>query len=352
MNQIAIDDTVTDNDDKDEAVPLAEQLMKRGEFLRQLREMELADQAEREQTQEETEQPSQGKDDVIHVLSNGKKVLCYESFLKHQRYYDDLKHVDCHFIDFGISSCGGRLVMEQDKCLGKGGLCWDAAFILADHLIEHEQEWNHNHNNNTRTSLVELGSGTGLCGCMIAKAVADCHVRITDLPELLPLMTRNVRRNFDSSHIDNDYTDSFNDSLASHASMKDKELLYELLVSTECDTIANTNTMDYARGRISANVLKWGHDRDYQQEYDVVLGADVVASLYDPIALADTMHALCHEKSVVYISFKARLAGPHEQFEKRLESLFTTVERIRPATRNKNPQVWILKATGKSISAA
>jgi hypothetical protein len=110
--------------------------------------------------------------------------------------------------------------------------------------------------------------------------------------------------------------------------------------------------MDYARGRISANVLKWGHDRDYQQEYDVVLGADVVASLYDPIALADTMHALCHEKSVVYISFKARLAGPHEQFEKRLESLFTTVERIRPATRNKNPQVWILKATGKSISAA
>jgi hypothetical protein len=123
MNQIAIDDTVTDNDDKDEAVPLAEQLMKRGEFLRQLREMELADQAEREQTQEETEQPSQGKDDVIHVLSNGKKVLCYESFLKHQRYYDDLKHVDCHFIDFGISSCGGgRLVMEQDKCLGKGGL--------------------------------------------------------------------------------------------------------------------------------------------------------------------------------------------------------------------------------------
>ena len=130
------DDTATtdnsNDNDKDEAVPLAEQLMNRGEFLRQLREMELADQAERDKhaiTLEETtpsqstRQQQQGED-VIYTLANQKKVLCYDSFLKHQRYYDDLKHVDCQFIDFGIigNNSGGRLVMEQDKSLGKGGL--------------------------------------------------------------------------------------------------------------------------------------------------------------------------------------------------------------------------------------
>jgi len=104
-------------------MPLAEALMKRGEFLRHLRLMELADQAEREATVEE-EQSVDG--DVIDILRNGKKVLRYESYLAHQRYYDDLKHVDCHYIDYGSAVGGsdnkGRLVIEQDKSLGKGGL--------------------------------------------------------------------------------------------------------------------------------------------------------------------------------------------------------------------------------------
>jgi hypothetical protein len=33
-----------------------------------------------------------------------------------QRYHDDLKHVDCDFIDFQ------NLIIQQDKSLGKGGL--------------------------------------------------------------------------------------------------------------------------------------------------------------------------------------------------------------------------------------
>lgn len=220
-------------------------------------------------------------------------------------------------------------------------------------MIQHEQEWNHsNSNNNTPTFVVELGSGTGLCGCMIAKAVTeDCRVQITDLPELLPLMTRNVQRNFDSNHVENDVFDSPKDeNFASQTNIDDEELLYELLL--ENDTRRTTESTEYARGTISARVLKWGDSKHYPQDVDVVLGADVVASLYDPIALAETMHALCHDKSIVYVSFKERLTGPHEQFEERLESLFTTVERIRPTSRNRNPQVWILKATGKKMSAA
>ena len=104
---------------------MADALMKRGEFLRQLRLMEHADQAEREQDNEVIQEEE--LQDVIRVLRNGRKVLRYDSYLAHQRYYDDLKHVDCNYIDYGCvgvcgSDCDGRLVIEQDKSLGKGGL--------------------------------------------------------------------------------------------------------------------------------------------------------------------------------------------------------------------------------------
>lgn len=210
-------------------------------------------------------------------------------------------------------------------------------------MIEYQSEWNTVRTSiNNETSIVELGSGTGLCGLMIAKAVNECHVRITDLPELLPLTARNVARNFPLNHSIKETT------------LENEEFLKQLFFPSSNNASqgddATTRTIHNARdsrGTISASVLRWGKPQDYQQVYDIVLGADVVASLYDPIALADTMHALCHDESIVYVSYKGRLSGPHEHFEERLSSLFEKVERIRPISRNKNPQVWILKATGK-----
>lgn len=96
--------------------------MKRGDILRQLRQLELADQAARDDDdQDDDKHPSQVQENEIHVLPNQKCVLRYNSYLAHQRYYDDLKHVDCHYIDYG-SIGNGNLVIEQDKSLGKGGL--------------------------------------------------------------------------------------------------------------------------------------------------------------------------------------------------------------------------------------
>jgi len=230
--------------------------------------------------------------------------------------------------------------------------CWDAAFILAEHLIAHSDEWNSKCSNETTTSLVELGSGSGLCGLMIAKAV-KCHARITDLPELLPLMTRNVSRNFDTNYIVDDAVKEFlpasNDEsvLSSESSDFTRELFFSNDSANDANEAKTLHNAKQSCGTVSASVLRWGVTDDYRQQYDVVLGADVVASLYDPIALAETMHALCHEESIVYVSYKGRLTGPHEEFEKRLGQLFENVGRIRPESRNKNPQVWILKAIGK-----
>lgn len=57
------------------------------------------------------------------------------------------------------------------------------------------------------------------------------------------------------------------------------------------------------------------HTTNAPYAYDVVVGADVVASLYDPIALAEMIHALCHGGPIVFVSYKEKLTGPHEQFQ-------------------------------------
>jgi hypothetical protein len=180
---------------------------------------------------------------------------------------------------------------------------------------------------------------------MLAKAI-PCHVRITDLPELLHLMTRNVRRNMHSQNIlvDGVTNSKHQAKMAFDKKDESKGLSFFLRETDEENTIKSA--MD-ARGTVSASVLRWGEVEDDGKQYDVVLGADVVASLYDPIALADTMHALCHDRSVVYVSYKRRLTDPHVRFESQLHCLFEKVECIRPTSRNKNPQVWILKAYGK-----
>ena len=233
--------------------------------------------------------------------------------------------------------------------------CWDAAFILAEHLIAHPEEWKNSSSIDKPTSLVELGSGTGLAGLMIAKAL-QCHVRITDLPQLLPLMTRNLIRNFDSKHIINDVTENsppYNAKNPSEQNHNDDEFIQEIFYSNDEQSAtgksnsATISNAKHSQGTVSASILRWGVTDDCKQQYNLVLGADVVASLYDPIALAETMHALCHSTSVVYVSYKGRLTGPHEKFEERLRRLFASVDRIRPTSRNENPDVWILKATEK-----
>lgn len=212
-----------------------------------------------------------------------------------------------------------------------------------------EEEWNHP---SRTTHVVDLGSGTGLCGLMLAKAVADCCVRVSDLPKLLPLMKRNVTRNFDPSHILLVHDSSVPSRGASEAADNDidsdhdaeamESLLFPLKEGSEGDVDPKKS-----RGSVLASVLEWGETYT-QQQYDVVLGADVVASLYDPIALTHTIHNLCHASSVVFVSYKGRLEEPHVRFEAAMQDLFHELKRIRPTmSRNKNPNVFILKATGK-----
>lgn len=353
------------NEHDDEPLGIADAMMRRGDHLRVLRMMAEQDEAERALAVNDDDAEGDHSDggcsssslpleqDEYEVLptSKGSKILHYNSYLRHQRYHDDLKHVDYHYIDYGDirsrgrhdagNRAGGHLVIRQQKSLGKGGICWDAAFILAEHLIACQEEWkmekrgldkNSDGSDAPQTTLCELGAGTGLSGFMIAKACSESHVFVTDLPELFDLMKDNYEMNFVDGECDG----------SGGAETEEENSLLRQKYGSE---------LSKSQGTAEAKVLRWGVESDYEgAPFDVVFGADVVASLYDPIALANTFYDLCGPESKVYLSYKGRLNEPHLLFEAELKRLFSRVERIEPPniySRNKNPDVCILNAWGK-----
>ncbi len=112
----------------------AEVFMQRGEYLRQLRQLEQED--ERQRNEEPFHENNQFADQVDVLPDSKRRVLRYESYLLHQSYYDDLKHVDYEYVDFGSNlyedshTAARQLIIEQDKSLGKGGLVSEMKHIL------------------------------------------------------------------------------------------------------------------------------------------------------------------------------------------------------------------------------
>ena len=84
-----------------------------------------------------------------------------------------------------------ELVVEQDQSLHDscGGIVWESAFCLAQ-LLQRDG------GKRVRGKrVVELGAGAGLLGMSAAKLGAE-NVVLTDHPAAMPLLRRNVARNF------------------------------------------------------------------------------------------------------------------------------------------------------------
>ena len=103
------------NDHDDEPLGIADAMMRRGDHLRMLRMMAEQDEAERALAindgnnagGDSSSALEQDKYDVLPT-SGGSKMLHYDSYLRHQRFYDDLKHIDYQYIDFGDIRSRGR----------------------------------------------------------------------------------------------------------------------------------------------------------------------------------------------------------------------------------------------------
>ena len=302
---------ITSDDESDSdssSYDAAEELFKQGEFLRMLRQLEREDEAMRERERQKEQEESSDED---------KNTLLYKDYLQNQEgIYDDYKHVNYQFIDFGIIDAGNSsdcdttssteaatpLIIEQDRTVGKGGFVWDAGFVLAESVLnmeKRETEWlGRTAVTATPTKIIELGAGTGVTSLMIAKAHPQTTVHLTDLPQLQPLLSKN------------------------------------------CQTCP---------GRATHGVLEWGKPIEDNVKYDIILGADVVAGIYDSSGLAKTIYDLSHEKTVVYLACRERLAGVIDRFESYMHELFTRVEKRQPQSSNLSPNVFIMRVSGKRV---
>ncbi|VEU40777.1 unnamed protein product [Pseudo-nitzschia multistriata] len=304
-----------------------DEICKQGEYLRMLRQLELEDEALREKERLENQLDDEGNEENDN--HDNSSTLAYEKYLRNpEKKYDDYKHVNYQFIDFGVIASPHRcssdendnchdnvhmeqnrpLTIEQDRNLGKGGFVWDSGVILAQSVLRmeaRETDWlsNISHTcNKNKTKIIELGAGTGITSLLIASARPHTTVHLTDLPTLQPLLKKNCQRN--------------------------------------CPE------------RTTHGVLEWGKQPfgdDVDVPYDIILGADVVTGIYDSSGLAKTIYDLAHEKTVVYLALKDRLSGTIDRFESYMRELFRVIERKDADSDNKNPGVFILKISGKRI---
>jgi len=315
-----VEDIATDEEsDSDSSYNACDELFKEGELLRKLRQLEREDEALRETERQKQQQEEDNDND------NDNNTLNYKDYLRNQEgIYDDYKHVNYQFIDFGIIGAGNAdgendssndsdnstqptnytarpLVIEQDRTVGKGGFVWDAGFILAESVLRMERKETEWLGSDQQTRIIELGAGTGVTSLMIARARPQTTVHLTDLPQLQPLLAKNC---------------------------------------TTCP------------GQATHGVLEWGKlVEDDAPSYDIILAADVVAGIYDASGLAKTIYDLSHEKTVVYLACRERLTGVIDRFESFMHELFTKVEKREADSSNHSPNVFIMRISGKRVYA-
>jgi hypothetical protein len=355
-------------------------------LLRALKQLEEEDLALREKNvlDEEMELRQQHvhhicASDHITIVEDGKKMLEYDSYLEHQRYYDDWKHADIPLINFGNlgnycnpsasygkekNGCGvcdahleqQHLVIEQQKSLGKGGIVWDAGFVLAEHLILRQNEWLHirNFSSRQRPSILELGAGTGLAGLALAKFL-PCDALVTDLPELLGLMERNVCRNFQKHEHESLIHEGGRDSITPTPINEEEKKTDDndcLLGRISPCCVSFGGSCSAPVGNAIAKTLRWGFKEDYPLEApDVIIGSDIIVSIYDTSGLIQTIYDLSGAETKIYLSYKGRLDSMMNELASQLEGRFTTLKSVQPFSRNRNPTIRIIEISGKIIES-
>lgn len=141
-----------------------EQLMSRGSMIKRFKELEAQAILESSLDQDLPGDPSQSTKET----TDGQGYLLYDTFLSNQLYFDDLKHVNYPGISYtypkNLYNNNEEIILNisQDKSLGKGGILWDAAFILSEYVLEKKLCA-------TDSTIIELGAGCGLVGVLLNK---------------------------------------------------------------------------------------------------------------------------------------------------------------------------------------
>eukprot|EP01052_Picozoa_sp_SAG31_P045614 SAG31_NODE_8397_length_1459_cov_1.169118_2_plen_428_part_00 len=233
------------------------------------------------------------------------RALEYASWLKHQRYHDDMKFANERFIFYDFSAIlpaqvvalPPRLLLAQNWRLGKGGLSWDAGFMLSEHLLRHpptacvSSDVAHDASSeDSRPWIVELGSGPGLVGLALAGAYS-VDVTLTDIGPVVSLAAENASRN-------------------------------------ECVGVVAVEELWWG----SDNALAWRAAHRCGAPPDCIVGADLVYDIGSADGLGDsqlllaTVATLAGPNTEVCISWTDRLPGHLDHFVAGMRALFATCE--------------------------
>lgn len=267
------------------------------------------------------------------------EVLLHSSWVAHQRTHEDMRFANDRFIQYDVP--GSRsLVLEQNFRLGKGGLGWDGAFILAEHLLQLPlsgascsspdpdivggcaQPGASPSAMPCKRTVVELGCGLGTAGLALVLAPVEVYgpvdVFLTDMGKITQKCRDNVELNQFLHHNHNITTNCRHFFGPADASQ------------TEWSS-ASVSELSWGR----ENAERWATENLDQQRVDLIIAAEVVVPLfYSTQLLIETICALANERTQVVIASKHRageaLAPAFDAFYSDLRKHFTTFEVVDP----------------------
>ncbi|XP_067894311.1 EEF1A lysine methyltransferase 3-like [Heterodontus francisci] len=141
-----------------------------------------------------------------------------------------------------------RIARNTSANLGVSAYVWDAGIALCRYFEKENISF-------TGKKVIELGSGTGIVG--ILATLLGGNVTLTDQPNILQQIEYNVATNIPSA----------------------------------------------CRHRLNVRPLTWGEDHTkFPNEYDFILGSDLVYSSVSYSSLIRTLHYLANQETTIYLS--------------------------------------------------
>ncbi|XP_065063220.1 protein N-lysine methyltransferase METTL21D-like isoform X2 [Rhopilema esculentum] len=168
-----------------------------------------------------------------------------------------------------LNNCSLEIYQQLEGDVGC--VVWDAAITLAKYIdlqqSKGQMQWK-------GMNVIELGAGTGIVG--LAAATLGANVTITDLPEFIPLMEKNI----------------------------------------------SLNTKSFKEAKITAKKLKWGEDlENFTSTYDVILMADLIYYKESIEPLIQTMVGLSSKGTKILMSHEERTTGNKQELERQFFEL-------------------------------
>lgn len=185
---------------------------------------------------------------------------------------------------YSIDSTPEKLikVRQTSNCeTHTGGIVWETAYLLANYLLITHKE---------KTSLgrlLEVGSGCGLLGLILAANERCSKVVMTETTEVIDSLRQNVEMNISPLN----------------GSCQRESIAVQRLRWDQYE-----NDIIYCQ--------KSCHDLD-PHSFDTVIGTDVIFSERLVKPLLKTIRKMVHEKSHIYICVQIRCADAHDLFLKK-----------------------------------